>query len=131
MNEERLKKLAEFLDTLPEEKFDFKDYWTDEDGESIYHSNTLCPAVGCSLGWAITLFPPKLDGFFSWRDYGETIFSLTEEDYNHLFLTPSDSPLEFPDFENTPKWAAKHIRRFIERGGLRTNSTKPPFSGDN
>ena len=48
MRKDRLKKLADFLDKLPTEKWDFS---------TIATGNTTCPSAACAIGWLPTIFP--------------------------------------------------------------------------
>lgn len=63
MNAKRLLKLAEFLDTLPRQKFKFSTV-ADERGKSMREAlkagKTRCGTVGCALGWAPVVFPRLL-----------------------------------------------------------------------
>jgi hypothetical protein len=50
MNEDRLLRLADYLDTVPPDRFDM-DYWGSE------QSPASCSFSGCAGGWATNIFP--------------------------------------------------------------------------
>ena len=53
INFENLNKLADFLETLPSEKFDLFSFRADSDGKpQPFESIQNCGTVGCALGWA-------------------------------------------------------------------------------
>lgn len=53
MNKERLLKLADFLDTLEESKFDFSKVVSKHDNE--------CGTVCCAMGWTPHVFPEEVE----------------------------------------------------------------------
>lgn len=54
----RLQKLANFLNNLPEEKFNFEDVITKSNGKA-------CGTVGCAIGWL-----PAISSKFAWKQCG-------------------------------------------------------------
>jgi hypothetical protein len=54
----RLQKLANFLNTLPEEKFNFEDVITKSNGKA-------CGTVACAMGWL-----PAISSKFAWKQCG-------------------------------------------------------------
>lgn len=90
---ERLNKLADFVEPLPAEKFDFTRYVAESDGE--------CGTVCCAIGWCPAVFP----GEWEWTGDMESIalsggpvraysvmadamrfFSLTYEEVSQAFV---------------------------------------------
>lgn len=55
----RLLKLANFLNYLPEEKFNFENVITKSNGKA-------CGTVGCAIGWL-----PAISSKFAWKKYGK------------------------------------------------------------
>jgi hypothetical protein len=139
----RLLKLADFLDELPRQKFDFATL-VREDGkpvlEALKAGKTECGTVACAIGWTPAVFPRlakwgEVRGFFGVRKIvlptdaaardkssrealiltAAKLFGLSEDDTDTLFV---------PDYYErrgrlrnnaTPKRVAKHIRRFVEK----------------
>lgn len=144
MNTEALTKLADFLDTLPTSRFNFRRYfghdWTPEQ----------CGTTACALGWATTIpefkmslyrasdhtdfcHPGRSDGIGVNGDAWETVcaatlhtFDLTPEETQYLFVPDIDH--DYHDIsarpcqqyaltqKATPKHVAEHIRDFIAVG---------------
>jgi len=127
----RLLRLADFLDNLPEEKFDISS-WVDNDWKG--RANLSCGSTACSLGWAATIpafrkaglvmkrnkydsnfkfipvlkdMPGNIDNTFI---AGKEIFGLSRGEFNHLFV-----PEYALTYNATPKQAAEHIRNFVLR----------------
>lgn len=111
---ERLEKLEAFLEGLQESQFSYKVYWLNNKQEDIYHvaNQNERPAVACAIGWARFVLPAKYRFHLEidWQVYGQEAFHLSLPDYNFLFIKPQHRE----DFANTPSWAAKHIREFIQ-----------------
>lgn len=122
---QRLLKLADFLDTLPREKFDFS-VITCVDGlpllDALKAGKKRCGTVACAVGWMPAVFPRA----FKWTDCGAVLprssqadgmnldaagrfFGLDYADTVGLF-SPEDSGL---GYSATPKQVARHIRRFV------------------
>jgi hypothetical protein len=60
IQKERLLKLAEFLDSLPEEKFDFMQVMCIEGKppiEALAAGHEDCGTKGCAIGWCPVVFP--------------------------------------------------------------------------
>lgn len=116
----RLERLAKFLDKLPREKFNFRD-WVTETNKS-----NRCGTVCCAVGW-MPLVDPR-----SWRwgrrnrrlvvklasapDAWPTLaaaeyFGLQFQQVERLFVAPDRATAE----RTRPTTVARHIRAFIAR----------------
>lgn len=118
----RLLKLADYLETVPKEQFDYGTWWereTDENG-------TFCGTVGCALGHAcmmkslrderrcgLHLEPcseggtPRLGNNSDvWAGAGA--FALTLDEASYLFIQGCNGPLA-----HAPKKVAAKIRKFV------------------
>lgn len=135
MNKERLIKMAEFLEKLPEHKFDFSSYvhlGSKSPSEALANPEEHCGTTACAIGWLPAMFPES----FKW--VGENIGSwgndmlpvLIENDmwsegdirgflginftaYDFLFI-PDSSPL---DKDADAKQVARQIREFVSTNG--------------
>lgn len=126
MRADRLLKLADFLDALPEEKFDFATI-AKEGGkpmlEALAAGHLKCGTVGCAIGWMPAIWPDELhwteaykgsldvtDGKanFNFTAAAE-FFEIRPEQADYLFM-PGYSDLD--EFA-TPADVAAHIRRFV------------------
>lgn len=103
MNKELLLKMADHIETIPQEYFDMGRFRADDDCESI-----SCNSVGCALGHCIHLFPEEQIEYDSWReiDFFRTgkHLDLTDPEWKWCFSA------HWPEIDNTPKGAAKRIR---------------------
>lgn len=132
----RLEKLANFLDNLEGERFNFAVFFSDESDDGVCNSidhatdNPLihdCGTVACAFGWA-TAMPefrqlglhmaggtPKFNGKKSF-DAAMELFGLTKDE--SWFLFDAEMPLEGTDW-TSPKYeasageVANHIRKFV------------------
>jgi hypothetical protein len=137
----RLLKLANLLDTLPEERFCYK-RWVGFDWEG--KSNLSCGTTACAFGWATTISSFRKLGlrlrqipvgayivamkddiftkdFSYYRTYtvpaANKIFDLTHDETDWLFLPKSHRTYrkeEGPDEAAPPQEVAKHIRDFVK-----------------
>jgi hypothetical protein len=121
MHTERLLKLADFLETVPPDKFDMNGWGREDD----------CGFAGCAIGWAGKLFDGKgLETFplkdcregnynigvritddkdiVSWRAV-EQFFDMEFEDADFLFSSGEYS------WNVTPTEVAARIREFVAR----------------
>ena len=129
MNKERLLKLAEFLDELSPEKFDFCYVITTWD-----HA-IQCGSVCCAMGWTPRVFPDLVQwqrcpeswgtdenvwtisyrGIIGYANVAEEIFEISLAESDQLF-SPTNRlpwlPSGVPD-NATPSEVADSIRRFI------------------
>lgn len=116
VHKKRLLKLADFLDKLPNKKFNYG-FWLSDSG---------CGTVGCSLGWACTMDAFKrlgagiiddVPGFT--RPSGQKnaygialhLFGVSDEEFMFLFKHPEGT-------RATSKQAARHIRKFVKTGRM-------------
>jgi hypothetical protein len=120
----RLLKLADFLDALPREKFDFG-VITRVDGkpmrEALKAAHERCGTVGCAIGWMPVVFPQlvmwdddhgvvlKSDPWVLDFECAKEVFNLTDYESGRLFM-PLASGL---GRDATPKQVARHIRKFV------------------
>ncbi len=135
MNKERLLKLAEFLKTVPREKFDMN-VWASDDA-----TKNNCGTAGCAVGWAATCF--KRSGFYLDNSYCEfnhppipaykeftdwnavrEFFKITLDESYYLF---SPSTYFRGDKKPSPQTVAKRIQQFVKRGGISRYYEKTHF----
>lgn len=129
MNTKQLLKLADFLDTLPRQKFDFA-VVAHQHGKpmraALKAGKTACGTVACALGWTPAVWPRALrwhphksivleirfkDGMqLSTFDTAALWFDITREATEYLF-DPSVNSL----WRATPKRVARHIRRWVRK----------------
>ena len=110
MNRENLSRMADYIETIPQEKFDMERFRT---GEIKHHE---CDTVGCVLGHCTILDKnplPMVDGIYinfdSWSLDFTGLDPSTDEWY-YLF------GCQWFAVDNTPTGAAKRIRHFLENG---------------
>lgn len=135
MNADKLLQLADFLEQLPPERFDFCHWvsgdWEQEQPLSLYS----CGTAGCAGGWATVIWPdelklinqvPTLRGEVT--DYGEPIvgvdalakfFGIRREESVYLFLPEGEFAPELRGKKQLPRTAtatevAAHIRQFVK-----------------
>lgn len=131
----RLLKLADFLEKLPKEKFDYGVWAEDQTHSGKCDSRmTACGTAGCALGWACTIpsfrrlgvrldvsttgncaYPVTVNGRGK-PDYGATevaqlLFGLNPNEANYLFYEGTSSNY----YLHSPKNVAKKIRKFAEK----------------
>ena len=127
-------KLADFLQKLPDNRFDYN-HWVGEDWKG--RPDLSCGTVACALGWS-TAMPSfrKLGAYIDFDrqvrlkgdpcSYSYTvahkIFGLEYNEYEYLFTPNGFLSEDFPYFGNlksapdedaTAKDVAKHIRKFV------------------
>ena len=109
MNKENLKLMADYIETVPQDKFDVERFRT---GQIKYHE---CDSVGCVIGHCTVLDKNPLP-----MDCGRIIFYAWARDF--AGLNPNSSEwkylfsLHWTAVDNTPTGAAKRIRYFIKNG---------------
>lgn len=123
----RLLKLADFLDTVPPARFDYT-VWVGEDWKGA--ASLSCGTTACALGWATTMPAFRRLGLHLAKDRlpsvngdesgdpeaaAEEIFGLDNEEFIFLF-TPAD-PIDdgYDESDATPQQVAAKIRQFVER----------------
>lgn len=124
MNKERLTKLADFLDTVPEHKFDLESWRSDSTGDESWEAlvddahllNFDCGTTGCAVGWACVMPEFQAEGL-AWGVWGPTatgysgwfavmdFFGLKRVDAEYLF-----SGSEYDDDAKKPTDVAARIR---------------------
>ena len=122
-HKENLLKLADKLETVPENQFHMDDYRVEptEDGpgdskgisDVLVNPDIDCGTSGCAIGWAPVV--PGLEALeddATWSGYAARVFGVCEWDADFAFMFSSS----WKDKDNTPKGAAKRIRYFIEKG---------------
>lgn len=80
MNKERLNKLADFLDTVPEAKFDLETWRVNAQGREAFDESTDndhllnldCGTRGCAVGWACAMPEFQAQGL-TWGLRGPTV----------------------------------------------------------
>ena len=123
---ERLLKIADFLEELPPEKFNFRDY--------VSESKNDCGTVCCAIGWLPKIFPedfywinPNYKFITSGRvvvlsrstplepHSGQHFLDLNDADWYRLFVPDYVRPIKpnrLPP-DTTAKELAIHIREFV------------------
>lgn len=130
MNITRLRRLADFLDTLPVEKFNFNNFLSVRGlppAQALAAGSNKCGTTACAIGWLPAIDPENWawDDQLIWPDIWELnykpdphaglfdaaaqYFEITTEESLHLF-DPVDSHL---GPSATPIDVADHIRTFI------------------
>jgi len=112
----RLAKLADFLDTVPEDQFGMSDFRFED-----YCAKDLrtCGTAGCAIGWAPAIMHSAIVDRFR-NERGRIDFY---DISNHYYNAPVGSMLflflfsgGWVDIDNTAKGAAARIRYFLEKG---------------
>lgn len=134
MKIKNIRKLAKFLKTIPQEKFDMGYFRANRQGMCNFVSENKCGTVGCALGWA-PLVPglgPKREHFSSgtlkFLEYCYDMFEIDEEFFRYLF---SES---WGDFDNTPLGASNRIYNLCKlvqkHGEYKIEVVVPDETGD-
>ena len=125
----RLLKLADFLEQLPPQKFDFGVIVTEGAKpmlEALKAREESCGTVACAIGWMPAVFPRLtkwkrsrsglglvvgLKDTSKYRNFevAERFFGISKDDARYLF-NPGDSVLSY---DASAKQVAKHIRSFV------------------
>lgn len=135
----RLLKLADFLDKLPPERFNFR-RWVGMDWKG--RQNLSCGTTACAFGWATTmqvfrklglrLMRHPTMGFGLVHLKGETdyeraaekaaahVFGLNGDEFDYLFFPVDETGSEMwfkpaPHLDATAKELAEHIRFFVSK----------------
>jgi len=110
MNRENLKLMADYIETIPQEKFDMERFRT---GEKVKHK---CNSVGCILGHCTVLnknpLPLYKSGNIDFYAWSKEFTGLDPDSSEWAYLFAS----EWEDGDNTPTGAAKRIRYLLENG---------------
>lgn len=139
MNKRRLEALCRKLDTIPRKRFNYS-HWVDVDWEG--KPDLSCGTSACALGWATTvpclrqaglrLVKDNAGSYVSLRgsrlnqdddpsiSAAKHVFDITYDEAYYLFIPKDDfiGGAAKPGAEATAKQVARHIRKFIERGGM-------------
>lgn len=134
----RLLKLADFLEKLPKERFDFSRWVGNNWGGK---SNLSCGTSACAIGWASTIpsfrkaglvlklnitnasvnykfVPAMKDDNFPTPDssfrVGLEIFGLSKYDFDNLFVPGLSCGGRLAE-NATPKMVANHIKNFVRQ----------------
>ena len=118
MNKENLLKLAKFLETLPQEKFDIGKYRKCKGGYlAPFRDVDNCGSIGCSIGWApfVKGLEPvsddwNNDGTLSFGAYSRRIFNITHDEWSWCFSS------EWKPVDNTPSGASERIYYLVKNG---------------
>lgn len=131
MNKERLIKIAEFLENLPEHKFDFSAYvilGSKQPLEALCSLEEHCGTTACAIGWLPAIFPESFKWVKDWSDelspalvendeWNENdirdFLEIDQRNYDFLFIPGSSSLYN----EAKPKEVAEQIRQFILTDG--------------
>lgn len=133
MNKERLLILATFLETMvPPEQWDYRRVV----GSNWRGAQDLsCGTTGCALGWASSIpvlrragmhmdvirFTDDEIGLSTFQIFqtAKTVFEISQRDLDYLFVPGSfcDGYSGLSGYATAAE-VAKHIRRFVKRGGI-------------
>lgn len=136
---ERMLRLAEFLDILPRERFDFsttRKEWTEKDVRHNGHGS--CGTVGCAIGWCPNALPEvcsvknsfddsdqydptfyvdgkMVDPHRDWVNVGELLFEIPYQDSFDLFTPWHSAPHDGTVLAGnaSPKTVAQSLRNYV------------------
>lgn len=141
----RLLKLATFLTQLPPQKFDFGQIAYENEKpmlQALKARKERCGTVACAIGWSPAVFPrlvkwaklyngdhalcvverTSTDTLGDSFSTAERLFALTFDESRYLFAPyrqrEVDGNAKNLTDSATAKEVARHIRRFVRRGGL-------------
>lgn len=122
---EKLEQLADFLMTVPPEKFDFSSYLSGMEQLTLTGQETAtrlreeCGTAGCAIGWAVALwsdewysdcgFPHTKEPHGSTLEDAAVFFGISEVESDELFIPYTNS-----DDYLSPKQVAHRILEFIK-----------------
>ena len=110
-----LLKLADYLDTLPDdyERFNMDEYMEDEYGVVVCittQNKPTCGTVACAVGHGPAA-GIRVYGDGNWSDYADRVFGiLPDHCFSYMFSSA------WSRFDNTPKGAAARIRTYVALG---------------
>lgn len=110
MNKENLLRMADYVETIPQEQFDMECY--------RYDDKTLpeCNSVGCIIGHCTILDADNLprygNGTIDFFEWGEKFTGIGWRSVDWVYLFDG----MWCDTDNTPTGAAKRIRHYVENG---------------
>ena len=111
MNKENLLKMADYIETIPQNDFHMGCY---RNGFKKYHK---CNSVGCIIGHCTILdeeenLPRRSDGEINFSLWSQRFTGITAGSDEWYYLFGGD----WSRTDNTPTGAAKRIRYFVEHG---------------
>lgn len=137
MNVKRLEILADFLEKLPPERFDYT-RWVGTDWKGM--PDLSCGARACALGWATTIpefrelglrlellgstvnvVLPSEDGSLCRNSFTSAalVFDIDSVEADYLFAPADDVDyVDHPGEDASPREVAQLIRDFIAAGGI-------------
>lgn len=110
MNKENLLKMADYIETVPQEKFDMEHF---RFGDENAHE---CNSIGCIIGHCTILdtnpLPMYSDGDINFGEWSQSFTGISPftSDWTYLF------GYKWIGIDNTPTGAAKRIRHYVENG---------------
>lgn len=131
MNAKRLLKLADFLNVLPKEKFN---YGVVVMGDDLPRKTFDCGSVACAMGWTPVVFP-RLAKYVK-HENGDVEIALCTSRYAQSYPEVAEELFDIPshiavglfaagnqhvvheeslDFDASPKQVASLIRRFVKK----------------
>lgn len=115
-NKENLLRMADYIETVPQEKFDMDDFRAGKEWED---ENPICGSVGCVVGHCTALDGANVVSNFLNHNGGINFKSWIEDFTGVRFGSKVFNWLFsyiWPAVDNTPTGAAKRIRHFVEHG---------------
>jgi hypothetical protein len=111
MNKENLLKMADYIETIPQEYFNMQFFRQEL---KKYHK---CNSVGCIIGHCTILdeeenFPRYVNGDIDFNKWSKQFTGIDLYSDSYLYLFSS----RWSVTDNTPTGAAKRIRHFVENG---------------
>lgn len=113
MNRHNLQRMADFLKTVPQEKFNME-YFRKENSDL---GSKDCKSVGCAIGWCTVLddeenIPRDVDGDIIFDKWSEKFTGLDPEleEWDWCFS------LIWSEVDNTPIGASKRIQWLLDHG---------------
>lgn len=134
MYAKRLLKLADFLQTLPRQKFDFSQIAHQGEKpmmQALKARKESCGSVACAIGWMPAVWPKlllwapnspnscELSVLMRGDNTGDTNFDIAQRFFNidydeSMALFYPGWRVNTPDYNATPEQVAAHIRRFVK-----------------
>jgi hypothetical protein len=110
MNKENLLRMADYIETVPQEKFDME-LFRAGDGNT-----PECNSIGCIIGHCTVLdtkpLPIYINGNINFYEWSQSFTGINRESYDWIYLFS----WEWAATDNTPTGAAKRIRHYVENG---------------
>jgi hypothetical protein len=113
---DRLSKLANFLDTVPGDRFHIST-WRDSDSKTV--DIAQCDTAACAIGWSTCIIPEEImrgyicvGGYIDFAGISEWYYDAPGGSVCFDFLFSG----AWVDVDNTAKGAAARIRYFLDKG---------------